>query len=81
MRKVGFYYEVSPMAKMAHDGVVNSVKAYMQIKLELKTEPNETEYETLKEMVKKLVFQQTNIEVEHLKSISKEEYDANHEED
>ena len=81
MEKVFFYYEVSPLAQMAHDEQGNDTKAYMEIKLELDTYPSEADYETLKGTVKKLLFQQTGVEFEHLTSISKEEYDANHEED
>lgn len=81
MRKVAFYYEVSPLAQMAHDGQGNDTKAYMEIKLELETYPSEADYETLKGVVKKLLFQQTGVKVEHLMSISKEEYDANHDDE
>lgn len=80
VEKVGFYYEVSPLAKLAHDGNGNARKAYIKIDLDLEEQPSEEEREMLTGIVKTMVFQQTNIKVEHLKSISKEEYDANHEE-
>jgi hypothetical protein len=81
MKEVKFYYEVSPLAQMAHDGDGNDAKAYMEIKLELGIYPSEEDYEILKGAVKKMLFQQTGVKVEHLMSISKEEYDANHDDE
>jgi hypothetical protein len=80
LTEVKFYYEVSPLAQMAENGEGNAAKAFMEIKLELGVYPSETDYESLKEVVKKILHQQTGVDINHLKSISEEEYDANYEE-
>lgn len=79
MEKVEFYYEVSPLAKMAHDGEGNDIKAYVKTSMELDLIPSEDSYVTYQEAVKTIIAQHTNVDVKHLKGISKEEYDANHE--
>jgi len=86
INELNFYFEISPKAELANDELGNPVECYCKCKINLSNNPiAESQFTiTKKEQEKNMlthIAAQFDIPVDFLKSISKEEYLENNDDD
>lgn len=76
-----FYFRISKEAGLAHDGKGNDTDCFSEVKIKLGKPLDPEKYEEAHEEVKAMMADQLEIPIEYIECISKEEYDANHEDE
>jgi len=79
--KPKFHFRILKEAGLAHDGQGNDTDCFSEVKIELGKPLDPEKYEGAHEEVKAMMANQLEIPIEYIECISKEEYDANHEEE
>lgn len=79
MIKIGFYFEISAAAGMAHNAVTGeSTSCYAAVEIEATRYPED--YGQMAKDVRVAIAHQMGLPLDYLKPITKVEYDLNHDE-